>query len=465
MDIKANLNIIGILFLLGNLTVANAIVLDTRKLKNDKEVTSTSLSKKTQQDIKAHPLSKEETSFYETSLYQSLTTYSEGENLKCELKLISLYEAKIQTRGSKLSQKRINQELRVSHSIDDILYDLLNDISTDYNGLKAVKTKGAPRRVKSSDLDKWDLNKLYSNFKTWPDEDKICVFQEFIQLKEKITPFQKKTDYRLLSKLNALAYHEKIIDLETYYKLDYLTNKSVVKKRRLWLQDYLKIVMLAKNNMVPRNQKYEVKDFASESNFASKKLKRFSKLTQRKLLYRKYDETQIILLANILKKSSQRMGVDVDTKTSKPFITQEFTTTNEDGEEDIITEKIVIDPQSQYNLARRLLRKDMTELQMMDSFRLTKVTFDDVVMAALETGYISLDDLTPVVQYDDLWNPHKTKFERVRSFIFNVAGYGTFFIPTPWNISASIALGVVENLVDNFYSTGEDNDNPATFIE
>lgn len=159
------------------------------------------------------------------------------------------------------------------------------------------------------------------------------------------------------------------------------------------------------------------------------------------------------------------MGVDVDTDSKRPVISQEFSVLQPNGERSNYVETIELDPQSQYNLARRLLRKDMTELQMMDIFVSKKITHEDIVMAALETGYVSLEEIEFVIQYDDLWNPEKTKFEKISGFIFTVAGYSTFFLPPPWNITASIALGVIEGLVEAKNKKGSENDNPATFIE
>jgi hypothetical protein len=159
------------------------------------------------------------------------------------------------------------------------------------------------------------------------------------------------------------------------------------------------------------------------------------------------------------------MGVDPDTNSGRPFITQEFSILTSSGERENYVERIELDPQSQYNLARRLLRKDMVELQMMGTFSKVKITHEDIVMAAFETGHISFEDIEFVVRYDDLWNPKKNPYHKMISFVFRVSGYTTFFLPPPWNIAASIAMGVVEGLVDNQFRTGAENDNPSTFIE
>jgi hypothetical protein len=265
--------------------------------------------------------------------------------------------------------------------------------------------------------------------------------------------------------LSDKALKEKVIDLATFNKLEYLRTKSTVNKRNYWLADYFKIIFNAKNKMRPIKATYAVKNIEDESDYSSERIKRFSKLTRRKLLYKKYDETQIILLSQVLQKASRRMGVDPDTQSSAPVISQEFQILNELGTRDTYVERIELDPQSQYNLARRLLRKDMTELQMMEIFIGLKITHEDVVMAALETGYISLEDIEYVVKYDDLWNPHKSSFEKIVGFVGTIAGVSTIFLPPPWNITASIAVGIIEGLVLSKNKNGAENDNPSTFIE
>ncbi|MDD4976411.1 MAG: hypothetical protein PHY93_18785, partial [Bacteriovorax sp.] len=202
-----------------------------------------------------------------------------------------------------------------------------------------------------------------------------------------------------------------------------------------------------------------------ENAFSSERVKRFSKITRRKLLFEKYDEGQIILLAQVMKKASQRMGVDPDTKTSTPYIVNEFEVSKAAGKVENYVERIELDTQSQFNLARRLLRRDIIALQMMKSFQGVQITYEDMIVASLETGYISLDDIEYVAKYDDLWNPEIPKDERIIRMTFRVAGYSTFFLPPPWNVTAALALSVIEGIVDSKKINGAKNDNPNTFIE
>jgi hypothetical protein len=268
-----------------------------------------------------------------------------------------------------------------------------------------------------------------------------------------------------LKDLAFVALNRNIISLETFNKIKFLGKDSTIQNRKIWMNDYFKIIFQAKNKMIPFKRSYKVINLADEDTFSSEKVSRFSQLTRRKLLYQKYDENQIVLLSQVMRKASQRMGVDPDTRTGVPYLVQEFDVLNASGSRDNLVEKIELDTQDQFNLARRLLRKDMVALQMMKSFEKVKISYEDMVMASLETGYISLDDIAYVVKYDDLWNPEISKAERFLQMTFKVAGYSTFFLPPPWNVTGALTLAIVEGIVDSKTINGASNDNPNTFIE
>lgn len=445
-------------------------------LKNDKEVILRSFSKKEQTRIRqsfTDPKLNEQVSLI---FYKSVMNLLNNEARQCELNLIGEFQ-----KGLKNAELDTDQEgmlnyfkmMRVEHKIDDILFNILKVSLEDYSqfDLNLNTERGLRNRLlrRKKVISANDTKNLFQGFEQWPDDKTRCTYQEFFYIKEHV---KKEKDKDKLSKsskdLKALineALKEKFISLETYNKLLYLEGKSKVAKQDLWLEGYLKVILHAKNKMVPKSSTYKIKKIEDEDEFSSERSKRFSNITRRRLLYRKYNETQIILLSQVLQKASRRMGVDPDTISTAPIISQEFNTVQENGERTTYVEKLELDQQSQYNLARRRLRKDLTELQMMDIFYKIHVTHEDVVMAALETGYITHEDLEFVVKYDDLWNPHKSDFEKITGFIFTAVGYSSFFLPPPWNITASIAIGVVEGLVSNRNKKGTSNDNPATFIE
>ena len=448
-------------------------MMDVQKIHNDKEVLITSFSKREKERVLNKYKDTLVRSQFTSLFYSTMFDFINEESAQCEADFFSRLEANMKNAKLPNDQDGISEYLKLLrsvNSIDDVLYDLLLALTEDTFKFRKVDLKNsAPKQYFSHKerLDKNNLEDLYWRFKTYPDEKTKCSTQEFVRLKESIVvpKSQEKSRDKFMATLNIKAYQRRLISLETYNKLEFLRSDSNVNKRFTWLNDYLKTIFNAKNKMRLLSKNYEVKNLDLENSYSSERTKRFSKLTRRKILYKKYNETQIILLAQVLQKASRRMGVDADTTSSAPVLIQEFSILNADGERENYIEKTELDPQSQYNLARRLLRKDIVDLQMMSIFNKIDIEYEDLVSAAFEVGYISIEDIEYVVKYDDLWNPNTTKFERMSRFVYSVLGYSTFFLPPPWNITASIALGIIEGIIDNKHKTGESNDNPGTFIE
>ncbi|MGZ3787702.1 MAG: hypothetical protein ACXVLQ_04225 [Bacteriovorax sp.] len=446
---------------------------DVKKIKNDKEVLISSFSKREKDRVLEKFKNVEARERLSQIFYSTVLDFINDDNNQCEADFQERLEESLTKANLAHDKESIDEYLKLlrsTNSIDDVLFDILTALNEDTFKMKKVDLSKKAKWTLFSHkkrLEKNTLEDIYWRFKSWPDEKTKCSTQEFIRLKESIVvpKDNEKEKEKFLGTLNLKAYQKDLISLETYNKLEFLRTKSNVNKRYIWLNDYFKIIFNAKDAMRPLSSHYEVKNFDAEDKFSSERIKRFSKLTRRKRLYEKYNETQIILLAQVLQKASRRMGVDPDTITNAPVLVQEFSTLNSKGERETYVEKTELDPQSQYNLARRLMRKDILNLQMMGIFNKTNITYEDLVMASFEVGYISLEDIEFVVKYDDLWNPTTTKYERISKFIYSIVGYSTFFLPPPWNITASIALGVIEGVIDNNHKNGAENDNPGTFIE
>jgi hypothetical protein len=446
---------------------------DLSKLKNDKEALISVFGDREVKDILRRYPSPEERAKFSQIFLTTMRDFLRQNKSQCDFDFVARLEKNLLSENISKSPKLMADALkilRIENSIDDVLYEVLNASTLDHLALRELNTNGTPKsspRTSDTLAENNKLSEIYANFESFPDDTKLCALQEFIYLKGQIVDEsgkKPKEPLKLMGSLNRRALDQNLIGLESFHKLEYLRTKSQLGKRYIFLRDYLKIIFHAKNQMVPKKAVYRPIKLQDEDKFSSERVKRFSRLTRRKILYRKYNETQIIMLAKVLQKASRRMGTDVETTTGAPYIMQEFKYL-EEGKERTYVERFDLDPQSQFNLARRLLRKDILDLQMMDLFNDLTITHQDVVMAAFETGYISVEDINYVVRYDDLWNPETSRFERVSGFVFRVSGYATFFLPPPWNVIGTLALGVVEGLVDQKSKTGAENDNAATFIE
>ena len=444
------------------------------KIKNDKEVMISSFDKDEIVRIKEKFSNENEKQKIKKIFTNNLYTYLNRNVSHCELKYISnlfveLFNINIKWNEDEMTD--IFKMLRVENTIDDIFFDILVNVTKDYYALEKIDLKKVPSGNVFKNYEKkakdYNIEEVFSGFKKFPDEIGACSYQEFVKARDSLGGFKdsRSDKVKILKNLAMFAFENKIIPVKSYNEIMFLSDESTIGKRKIWMNDYLRIIFFAKDKMIPFKRSYKVINLGDENVFSSERIKHFSRITRRKILFQKYDESQIILLSQVMKKASRRMGVDPDSKTTGMYIVHEYQVEEAVDKSENFVERIEIDTQSQFNLARRLLRKDMVALQMMDSFQKINVTYEDLVVASLETGYISLDDIEYVVKYDDLWNPEISKIDRIVNITFRIIGYGTFVLPPPWNITAALALSIVEGIVDSKNINGASNDNPNTFIE
>lgn len=448
---------------------------DLKILKNNKEPTISAFSQKDQEAIKGSFPDPDYRRTVRNKLYLSIMEFLNNDYSKCEMSIVNRFVDKINITGLTVNQtyiEKLLKMLRIDNAIDDIAYKMLSAINQDYFALSEIEQKYTDTNLNLNSNRPSELSELYESFKKWPNETTECAYGRFIDLLENVPLSKKpkkkkvfKTRLKTLASYNKQALKASIISPASYHKLEYLRRHSNVIRGELWFADYFQTMQTVKDSNANDQPDNSIYQFEKENNFSSEHLKRLNKISVRELLYIKYNAQQISQLAEVLIKASRRMGSDPNVEAYLPTITQEFTIINDQGEKENYVETLKLTPLEQYNYARKRMRKDILDLQVTEEFRSTDIYYRDIVMAALETGYITFEEISVVVQYDDLWNPTKTKFEKVMNFIFGVANVGTFFVPPPFNIVSSIALTVVEGVIDQKHKNGADNDNPATIID
>jgi hypothetical protein len=111
------------------------------------------------------------------------------------------------------------------------------------------------------------------------------------------------------------------------------------------------------------------------------------------------------------------------------------------------SESIPVSPMGQYFLARKLLRKDIDDLNRSSFFAGSPVNHEDLVTAGLETGLLDREILDSVLKIDDLWNPEVKKWQKISNYAFRVTGTATIFLPPPYNVVSSMALVFLDGIL------------------
>ncbi len=173
------------------------------------------------------------------------------------------------------------------------------------------------------------------------------------------------------------------------------------------------------------------------SDFVTERVKKLDgSLRQR--LYERFSETQIDLMANIVKKLATRLNVDRGEVNL--FI------------EDELVETIPLAPMEIYRMTIRLLRKEMLELNNSSLFQGNQFSYQDVITAAFEAGYVNGAEIEEIQRLEELWNPKKSIFQKLRFWIQTTVSVGTVLVPPPWNFLGVLALIVI----DTYTTTGDD---------
>lgn len=444
-------------------------------LKNNKEVTSSSLSKE-QWDKTIEKYSQKQTArlaniFY-SSMEQIMARLEKPEHLfnLCEFEIINEFHKSLEKKQLLVNQESVEsylKALRVSHNIDDIFYDLLSAQSELLFGIKKniARTRSARGKIQKKRSDTVymvDVKPIYQGF-TFDKNNLLCSFEQVSSLADRIKknlPPRLKFSSMNFQKLNDKALREKIITPSTFFTLEYL-RKNTKKRLPLVKQSrYFKIIFYSKDiksddiSLLPEQ-------LISENDFTSKKLGRFSKLSNRKKLYIKFNDEEIIDLSTVIQKASRRLGEDPNSSSSIPFISQTYYDENNQKQ----TEIYKLSPPEQFNYAKRRMAQDIVDLQnRKKSFVNVTIDAQDLITAALETGYIKHEDIQSVLSYENLWREEMSAWEKISSYAYSFSGVSAFYFPPPWNITGSLALATLNNYIHK-KGKGRESDNPYVIIK
>ncbi len=429
--------------------MANANAFEIEKLSNNKELFSRVLTNQDKVNIelwiKSHPLGADE--LKKASFLTLTEVFNEFEKIDstCEFGFIQKLQDEALRMGIINKESEVltlNIYLRYTDSIDDVLYKIFKDAALVKFALESVSTtsavSGRPRNLYTAQNREADTDKLYKDFKTWPDEKNKCSLDFYFQLSQKITWKTKNDRDFQLQKLNYIAYSKKVISTEVFNKLEVLRRKSVL-NWPVYLNRYVDIIDNAKDRLTKAPELKATNDFGSE--YISRK----ENITQRGNLYRTYNSTQIMMLAQIIEKTAKRMD--------SRLVTLNWQYTDDPNGE---TQVYIFSPMEQYRATLKLLRKDMGEIMRSEAFKGTKLEYSHLIAAAFETGFIKSEELDYILKFEDFWNPKIPKWKTYANFAFSLAGTATFYLPPPWNIIGSIGL----ILAQGKYVYGDEEANP-----
>lgn len=432
------------------MVITNVHAFDVKLLANNKETYSREITKKDLSSLalwkKQHRLQAAE--LKASSIKALSETFNEMERIdtNCELGLVARLQADAIKYGVISNSSEVLDfiiYLRSSDIIDDILFKMMMD-STKINQDFVSDASLRPRRpfnVLTRQNANVDLVKLYAPFKTWPDDIKKCTLDTYFSLSHELTWKSGKDRDGQLQKLNYLAYNNEVIDLATYNKLEVLRERQVL-EWNIYFKRYADVINNAKDKLTKNPELQAKNDFTVE--YVSRK----EKLTNRGNLYRTYNSTQIMMLAQIIEKTAKRMD-------SRQVSLNWQYTDDPNGE----IEVYIFSPMEQYRAAIKMLRKDMAEVMRSDAFKNSGLQYEHLISAAYEAGFIKSEELDYVLKFEDFWNPKTPKWKTYANFAFSLAGTAAFYLPPPWNIIGAIGLVLTQSKLVKGDQNPDEDDN------
>jgi uncharacterized protein YeaO (DUF488 family) len=419
--------------------IADAKAFEVSLLFNNKEAISRELTsqKKTEIERWKKTLSLSDDELRKQSVKTLKVTFDEMERLDttCDLGLLE----KINIEGKKNNILRDERDLtnfiaylRNADLIDDILYKLLRDsavLKEDFR-INAKEMPERPFNLYSRNTSTADVEKLYAPFKQWPDDSKRCTLDTYVNMVQTLTWKNSKDRDAQIQRLNYIAQSNKVIDLETYNRLESLRLFKVM-DWPVFFKRYADIINNSKDKLS------KVRETKSSNKFTVEYVSRKEKITKRANLYSTYNSTQVMMMAQIIEKTAKRMDA------RKVTLNWQYT---DDLSSEI--ETYIFSPMEQYRAAIKMLRKDMAEVMRSDAFRGTGFEYSHLIAAAFESGFIKTEELDYVLKFEDFWNPKVPKWKAYSDFAFGLAGSASFYLPPPWNILGAIGLVLTQSKVN-----------------
>jgi hypothetical protein len=433
-----------VLFLL-----VDAHAFEVSLLFNNKELVSRELSREAHKDslewARHHSLGEE---LPKASLLVLRNTFNQLEKIDttCDLGLIKeLHQNALKLRVIEDSQELswfINY-LRSSSLIDDLLLRLMKSSLATWKEIetrKGYKLPVRPINLYTRLNSGIKLKDFFDPINKNPDDQQSCTVDAFITMVSKLSFKNREMRDLELHKLHYRGVREKIIDLETFNKLEALRKTNVL-DWPIYLKRYADVINNAKDKLT---KKPEAK---SESTFPVEYVSKRERMTQRSFLFQNFTSTQVMMLAQIIQKTAKRMDA------KQTSIQWDYN--DPSGEREIY----VLAPMEQYRAALKMLRKDMAEIMRSEAFKNTPLDYDHLIAAAYETGIVKSEDLDYVLKFEEFWNPKTPKWQAYARFAFSLAGTATFYFPPPWNVLGAIGLIFTQTKVLNGDQRPDADDN------
>ena len=150
-------------------------------------------------------------------------------------------------------------------------------------------------------------------------------------------------------------------------------------------------------------------------------------------LLKKYNAFQIVIMNKVISQFQKRV------ENASWLNIQIY-----DSSDNILEELKIEGPTEVYRFCIKLFRKEMSEVKINRLFNNMTPSFNDFLAASYELGTINNEFLEELYKIEELWNPKKTKWEKVKVWASITSQVASVFTPPPYNYLISFGLIAIE---------------------
>lgn len=325
------------------------------------------------------------------------------------VKKLSLFEAQEDGRES------LALVIRDLNIIDDIALDII---------LKRNKIK-YKRSFPSLQRDSVSSSKIRESFISFKEKlkDDVCPEDAYHSL---ISSLYKKgyTQNSNLKAANSLAKKNGYISQNDFKILESF-RRAKVHSWPLSLRTYSNKLKALRRQIDMYG--HEEGDFVTVEN-------KKAKMSLRQYLYSNYSYMQILMMGDLAKKMRKRLdSIDIS-----------ILIRYADDEQ---TEIIPLGPTERFRFVLKLVRKELAEINATNLFESSKAHYAVVIAASYEIGAVSAIELEELASLEEIWNPQRTRTDRIMSWGRLFGGVASVAIPGPLSFLPVLAVMIVDGIV------------------
>ncbi len=293
--------------------------------------------------------------------------------------------------------------LRVQDEIDDPQLAIIEKY------LRAIQVRP---RVQARELLNTQLltNQMIETLERINAGGRRCLTDQYIMLRSSVQNPQH------IPQVLSLAYHNELISAAMFNRLSKM-HMAGFANQPLSLKSYLsrKADLRTQRPL----QDLQGSQFANEEN-------------RRLHFYNRFNTIQIIHMAEIVKTLRHRINGIIGLELHVKY------------EDENDNEVIGLTDMEIFRFCLRQMRKDKNELKNNFNFQATTFEYQDLIMAALETGDIAASEVDALYQLEEIWAPNQTFFQRASSWIRIANTVSVIVLPPPFGFIPTLALIAIE---------------------